>query len=101
MTITQARADQLLQQDLAKFNACVSSNINRPLNPNQVGALMSWSFNVGCGNLQYSTLRRRMSAGENLNTVASGELPKWVKAGGQTLPGLVRRRAAEVKFFKS
>jgi lysozyme len=101
MTITQAKADQLLEQDLAKFNACVSNNINRSLNPNQVGALMSWSFNVGCGSLQSSTLRRRMNAGENLNTVASEELPKWNKAGGKVLPGLTRRRAAEVAFFKS
>ena len=67
LTITQAKADQLLQQDLAKFNNCVSTYINRSLNPNQVGALMSWSFNVGCGSLQTSTLRRRMNAGENLN----------------------------------
>ena len=101
LTITQAKADQLLQQDLAKFNNCVSTYINRPLNPNQVGALMSWSFNVGCGSLQTSTLRKRMNAGENLNTVASEELPKWNKAGGNVLPGLVRRRTAEVNFFKS
>ena len=34
MTITQAKADQLLQADLAKFNSCVTSSINKPLNPN-------------------------------------------------------------------
>ena len=101
LTITQAKADQLLTQDLGKFNTCVSNNINRNLNGNQVGALMSWSFNVGCGALQSSTLRKRMNAGEDLNTVASEELPKWNKAGGQVVQGLVRRRAAEVSFFKS
>ena len=101
LTITQARADQLLQQDLGKFNQCVSTNINRNLNGNQVGALMSWSFNVGCGSLQTSTLRSRMNAGEDLNTVASQELPRWNKAGGQVVQGLVNRRAAEVAFFKS
>ena len=42
-----------------------------------------------------------MNAGEDLNTVAAEELPRWNKAGGQVLPGLVRRRAAEVQFFKS
>jgi len=101
MTITQAKADQLLQADLAKFNSCVTSSINKPLNANQVGALMSFSFNVGCGALQGSTLRRRINAGENPNLVASQELPKWDKAGGRSLPGLTRRRAAEVAFFKS
>ena len=101
LTITQAKADSLLQQDLGKFNTCVSTNINRNLNGNQVGALMSWSFNVGCGALQSSTLRSRMNAGEDLNTVASQELPRWNKAGGQVVQGLVNRRNAEVAFFKS
>ncbi len=71
LTITQAQADSLLQNDLGKFNNCVNTYITAKLNPNQVGALMSWSFNVGCGNLQSSTLRKRMNAGENPNTVAS------------------------------
>ena len=101
MTISQAQADTYLQNDLAKFNACVSNYIAGNLNPNQVGALMSWSYNVGCGNLQSSTLRRRINAGENPNTVAREELPKWNKAGGQVLPGLTRRRNAEVAFFTS
>ena len=101
LTISQAQADNYLQTDLNKFANCVNTYITARLNPNQVGALISWSYNVGCGNLQSSTLRRRMNAGEAPNTVASQELPKWVKAGGQTLPGLVRRRNAEVAFFKS
>ncbi len=101
MTITQAQADSYLQSDLSKFANCVNTYITARLNPNQVGALISWSYNVGCGNLQSSTLRRRMNAGEAPNTVAREELPKWVKAGGQTLPGLVRRRNAEVAFFTS
>ena len=101
LTITQAKAESYLKDDLARFNTCVSNNISRNLNANQVGALMSWSYNVGCGSLQTSTLRKRMNAGENLNTVAEQELPKWNKAGGKVLPGLTRRRAAEVKFFKS
>ena len=101
MTITQAQADTYLQNDLARFNTCVTNYITARLNPNQVGALMSWSYNVGCGNLQSSTLRRRLNAGETPNTVAREELPKWVKAGGQTLPGLVRRRNAEIALFTS
>ena len=101
MTISQAQADSYLQSDLGKFSNCVNSYITARLNPNQVGALISFSYNVGCGSLQSSTLRQRMNAGQNPNTVAREELPKWVKAGGQTLPGLVRRRNAEVAFFTS
>lgn len=101
LTITQARAEELLANDLQKFVNCVTSYVKVPLNPNQNGALVSFSYNVGCGNLQSSTLLRRLNAHENPNTVASQELPKWVFAGGKKLPGLVRRRDAEVAFFKS
>jgi lysozyme len=66
------------------------------LNANQYGALVSWTFNVGAANVESSTLLRRLNAGEAPNTVIEEELPKWNNAGGQTLPGLVRRRAAEV-----
>ena len=99
MTISQAQADAYLQSDLAKFSSCVNTYITARLNPNQVGALISWSYNVGCGSLQTSTLRQRLNARQAPNTVAREELPKWVKAGGQTLPGLVRRRNAEIAFF--
>lgn len=71
------------------------------LNANQYGAFVSWAFNVGCGNVGTSTLLRRLNAGENPNTVAEEELPKWNKSGGQTLPGLTRRRAAEVNLAKT
>jgi lysozyme len=47
-----------------------------------------------------SSLIKRLNSGENPDKVASEELPKWDKADGKTLPGLVRRRAAEVNLFK-
>lgn len=68
------------------------------LNANQYGALVSWTFNVGAANVQSSTLLRRLNAGESAATVLPEELPKWNKAGGQVLAGLVRRRAAEVEL---
>lgn len=71
------------------------------LNANQYGALVSWSFNVGCGNMLSSTLVRRLNAGEDPNTVAAQELPKWDKAGGQVVSGLTRRRNEEVQLFQT
>lgn len=72
------------------------------LNPNQYGALVSWAFNVGCTNAGGSTLIRELNEGEDPDTVASTELPKWVYgSNGEELPGLVRRRAAEVNQFKT
>lgn len=62
---------------------------------------MSWCFNVGPANVESSTLLKRLNAGEAPNTVVAEELPKWNKAGGQVLSGLVRRRAAEVDLAET
>lgn len=43
---------------------------------------------------------KRLNAGENELTVIEEELPKWKYAGGEVLPGLVRRRAAEIALAK-
>ena len=96
MKITAAQATTYLTHDLQKFANCVNSYVKVNLNPNQRGSLTSFSFNLGCGALQGSTLLKRINAGENPNTVASEEMPRWVNGGGKVLPGLVRRRAAEV-----
>ena len=64
-------------------------------------ALISFVFNVGAGALDASTLRRRLLAGEDPNTVVRSELPRWNKGGGRVMPGLVRRRDAEVALFLS
>ncbi len=102
MTITQARADELLAQDLVRFEQAVDRLIDPTQQQCQFDAIVSFTFNVGEGALEGSTLRRRMNAGEDLNTVAREELPKWVKgAGNEPLPGLVRRRDAEVALHCS
>ena len=62
---------------------------------------MSWTYNEGCGNVGSSTLVKRLKAGENVDTVCSEELPKWTYSNGKQLPGLVKRRAAEVKLCKT
>lgn len=51
--------------------------------------------------MQGSSLLERLNAGEDPNTVAAAELPLWNKGGGQVLPGLTRRRAAEVELHKT
>ncbi|PPQ80766.1 hypothetical protein CVT25_001903 [Psilocybe cyanescens] len=101
--LTQAEATTLLNSDLKTFTACLTSDISNSivLNDNQFGALSSWAFNEGCENVGSSTLISRLNAGQDPNTVAAQELPKWNMAGGAVLPGLVTRRAAEVKLFQT
>ncbi|PHH59996.1 hypothetical protein CDD82_2367 [Ophiocordyceps australis] len=68
------------------------------INANQYGAIVSWAFNVGCPAARSSTLIRRLNRDESPRTVISEELPKWNKGNGKVLPGLVRRRRAEVEL---
>ncbi|KAJ2552388.1 hypothetical protein IWW35_002355 [Coemansia sp. RSA 1878] len=101
--LSQTTAKQLLSDDLPKYTTCLASYLNSKvkLNDNQLAALTSWSFNVGCGNVKTSTLVKRLNTGESPNTVADQELPKWRMAGGQVMQGLVNRRKAEIKLFKT
>lgn len=100
--LTEAHATNLLRSDMRSAEECVSSAIadSISLNENQYGALVSWAFNVGCGNVRSSGLIRRLNAGEDPNAVAREELPKWRKAGGKPSNGLILRRGKEVAFFQ-
>lgn len=59
------------------------------LNDNQYGALVSWTFNIGAGNLKTSDLVSRMNVGEDVVAIANDELPQWNKANGDVSEGLV------------
>ena len=96
--VSRERGEELLREDLAYFEAAVSDLIATPLSQNEFDALVSFTYNCGVGALAESTLRKRLNAGEAKCKVFQEELPKWVKAGSETLPGLVRRREAEVEL---
>ena len=95
--ITRERAFELLQDDAAAVARAIRRHVTVPLNQPQFDALCSFGFNCGRGAIATSTLTRRLNAGEY--TAVPQELNRWVKAGGQTLPGLVRRRKAEGRLF--
>jgi GH24 family phage-related lysozyme (muramidase) len=100
-SITQAQADAQLDADLQRFYDALVRAIPAVASwqPNRVAALLSWTYNVGVGAMQDSTLRRRILAGEDPAVVVAAELPRWNKSGGTPLAGLTRRRNAEVALF--
>lgn len=91
--ITPAQATALLRQDVRIAERAVLRLISVPLTDGQFDALVSFTFNLGAGALQRSTLRLKANRGEHESVPA--ELMKWVWAAGKKLPGLVRRRQAE------
>lgn len=95
--ITQAEAEDLLRRDVYAAENAVLRLIDVPLTDGQFDALVSFTFNLGAGALQRSTLRRKV------NRQAHGEVPeqfmRWVWAGGWRLPGLVNRRTSEASHY--
>ncbi|WP_313587780.1 lysozyme [Aquidulcibacter sp.] len=97
--ITEAQAEELLKDDLDRFEAAVTRLVTVPLHQNQYDALVSFAFNVGISALERSTLLKRVNA--KLFDQAKAEFAKWNRAGGRPLAGLTRRRAAEAALFGS
>ncbi len=99
MQITKALAEVLLLNDLESSELAVHSLTEVPLNGNQRSALISFVFNLGAGNFKRSTLRRKLNTGDY--DAVPEQLRRWVRGGGQILPGLVRRRKAEAKLWST
>ena len=93
--ISEEQAEDLLREDLMKFEAAVSELLPIELSQHEFDALVSFAFNVGTYALKTSTLRRRLVAGEPRCQVYQEELKRWNKGGSGVLPGLVRRRQEE------
>jgi lysozyme len=99
LIITQSQAEQLLCDDLARFESGVDKLVKVPLNANQFSALVCFSYNLGLGNLGSSTLLRLLNHGDYAS--AAKQFTLWDRAGGRELPGLLRRRQAEQALFQA
>jgi GH24 family phage-related lysozyme (muramidase) len=97
MVITAAQAEDLLKRDLRKFEQAVANLVTVPLTSDQFSALVSFTYNVGEGALASSTLLRLLNQKDYQG--AADQFLRWDKAGGQSLPGLTRRRQAERALF--
>lgn len=94
---TQGEADNILLNDLDKFEGYVNQYVKVPLTQNQFDALVSWTFNLGPGNLKSSTMLTKLN--EKKYDEVPSQMKRWNKAGGKVLRGLERRRNAEAAMF--
>ena len=99
MSISEAEAEELLRQDLERFEVAVQDAVEVEINDDQFDALVSFCFNLGAGSLFSSTLLKLLNKGDYEK--AADEFPRWNKAGGQPLLGLTRRRLSERALFLS
>ncbi len=95
--ISREAGEALLIKDVQAAERAVLRLIDVPLTDGQFDALVSFTFNVGSGALQRSTLRRKVNREEH-NEVPR-EFLRWVWAGGRKLKGLVRRRQEESTLY--
>lgn len=100
-SITVHQAEALLALDIGIAAAAVNRHVEAPLSQNMFDALVSFTFNLGERRLAESTLLKKLNLRDY--AAAAAEFGKWVKATIKgkkvTLPGLVRRRAAERAMF--
>ena len=95
--ITELQAERDLLEELVEFGEQVLRVVDVELTQKEFDALTSWTYNLGVGNLQSSTLLKKLNAGDK-NSVPS-EMLRWNKASGKVLEGLTRRRQAEADLW--
>jgi lysozyme len=98
LVITEARAEELLQEDLQRFEVAVAQAAGSATD-NQFAAMVSLAFNVGEAAFAKSTLCRKHNAADYFG--AADEFKRWDKAAGRVMAGLSRRRAAEAQIYRT
>jgi len=96
-TITEDAAQELLRIDAEAAERAVLRYIDVPLTDGQFDSLVSFTFNLGSGALQRSTLRRKVN--RQAHGEVPGQLKRWVWAGGCKLNGLIARRRMESALY--
>ena len=97
--ITQERADELFDVIISDFVRMTDALVKSDVTENNFSALVSFTFNVGTGNLRKSTLLRKVNVDPKDPSIRA-EFMKWTRANNVVLRGLVRRREAEAKLYE-
>ena len=95
--MSEEAARMRLRALVAKVLHNVRQTAGDSLTANQEAALTSFAYNLGTGALRSSTLMKLLLAGDIDG--AADQFPRWVYAGGEIWPGLVKRRERERELF--
>ena len=93
--ITQARAEQLFNNLLPKFESIVNKKIKLPLNQNQFDALVSHTWNTGGSDTLFDLVNRKAKD----SYIRDWFETKYITASGKILKGLVSRRKEEANLY--
>lgn len=96
-TLSFREIDELLLSDLARFVRGVQRQLPMQLNQCEFDCVLSFTYNLGLGCLQRSTVRSALLRGDK--ALAMQTLLRYCRAGGKIVKGLQRRRQAEVELF--
>jgi lysozyme len=97
-TITEDDANRMLVEELKEYEGYINKYVTSNITQSQFDALVSFVYNLGPSNLRKSTLLKKVNANPSDPFIAV-EFEKWVRAGGQVLLGLVRRRKDEADLY--
>ena len=99
MLITEKTADAFLQQDIRNAEHSINQ-MGADLTQEQFDALVSFVFNVGVQAFNVSTIRKKILRDPNDPSIAD-EFRRWIYAGNEKMPGLIKRREQEIKLYYS
>jgi lysozyme len=96
--ITQERAEELFQRTLVSYVNCVNKFVKSKISQNQFDAMVSLTYNIGCGNFKKSSVLSKVNKNAKDPSIADSFL-LWNKAKGKVIKGLQRRREAEAELY--
>ena len=96
--ITKKEAEKMLMDTVKFVEKEVKNVVEVKLKPYQLAALISFTYNVGIGNLSNSTLLAWLNSNPDYSEIPS-QFRRWNKGGGRVLKGLIRRREAEIELW--
>jgi lysozyme len=92
MAITNVEADQILSNDLGKFEEAVNQAVKVPVSQHAFDAMVSLAFNIGTGGFIGSTVVHKINAGDMQG--AADAFLMWDRP-----PDLIARRRSERAQF--